>query len=103
MHPTSRPFLINLLLLTLAALLSVGVGSVFIPPVTVARMLADRLPGIALTPDWPETFASILFQIRLPHTALMLLTGAALGGSGAAYQGLFRNPLADNYHWHQGR
>ena len=27
----------------------------------------------------------------------MLLTGAALGGSGAAYQGLFRNPLADPY------
>lgn len=97
MHPTTRPFLINLLLLALAALLSVGVGSVFIPPVTVARMLADRLPGITLTPDWPETFASILFQIRLPHTALMLLTGAALGGSGAAYQGLFRNPLADPY------
>jgi iron complex transport system permease protein len=28
---------------------------------------------------------------------LVLLTGAALGGSGAAYQGLFRNPLADPY------
>ena len=27
----------------------------------------------------------------------MLLTGAALGGSGTAYQGLFRNPLADPY------
>ena len=29
--------------------------------------------------------------------SLILLTGAALGGSGAAYQGLFRNPLADPY------
>jgi iron complex transport system permease protein len=28
---------------------------------------------------------------------LMLLVGAALSGSGAAYQGLFRNPLADPY------
>jgi iron complex transport system permease protein len=27
----------------------------------------------------------------------MALTGMALGGSGAAYQGLFRNPLADPY------
>ncbi|MCA9920866.1 MAG: iron ABC transporter permease, partial [Anaerolineales bacterium] len=33
----------------------------------------------------------------LPHTALIALTGAALSGSGAAYQGLFRNPLADPY------
>jgi iron complex transport system permease protein len=60
-------------------------------------MLVDRLPGIAIASDWPASFVSILFQMRLPHTALMLLTGAALGGSGAAYQGLFRNPLADPY------
>ena len=34
-------------------------------------------------------------SLRLPHTALIALTGMALGGSSAAYQGLFRNPLAD--------
>ena len=44
-----------------------------------------------------KTFAFILTSIRLPRTVLVLLTGAALGGSGAAYQGLFRNPLADPY------
>jgi iron complex transport system permease protein len=80
-----------------AALLSIGVGPVFIPPGTVARMLANLLPGITIAADWPDAFVSILFKIRLPHTILMLLTGAALGGSGAAYQGLFRNPLADPY------
>jgi iron complex transport system permease protein len=42
-------------------------------------------------------FDTILYQIRLPQTALIALTGMALGGSGAAYQGLFRNPLADPY------
>jgi len=47
--------------------------------------------------NWPESFAVIIFRIRLPHTILILLTGAALSGSGAAYQGLFRNPLADPY------
>jgi len=41
--------------------------------------------------------ATIILTLRLPRTALVLLTGAALGGSGAAYQGLFRNPLADPY------
>jgi iron complex transport system permease protein len=93
----ARPFLINLSLLMVAALLSIGVGPVFIPPGTVARMLANLLPGITIAADWPDAFVSILFKIRLPHTILMLLTGAALGGSGAAYQGLFRNPLADPY------
>jgi len=33
-------------------------------------------------------------EIRLPRTALALVVGAALGASGAALQGLFRNPLA---------
>lgn len=47
--------------------------------------------------DWPESFSAIVFQIRLPHTVLIALTGAALAGSGAVFQGVFRNPLADPY------
>lgn len=34
-------------------------------------------------------------EIRLPRAALALIVGAALGASGAALQGLFRNPLAE--------
>lgn len=34
-------------------------------------------------------------EIRLPRAALALVVGAALGASGAALQGLFRNPLAE--------
>ena len=37
----------------------------------------------------------ILWQIRLPRTALALLVGAGLGLSGAVLQGALRNPLAD--------
>ncbi len=92
-----RPYLYLLLLLVAALLLSVAVGAVFIPPGTVARMLLSILPGMNISPHWPESFSAIVFQIRLPHTALIALTGAALAGSGAVYQGVFRNPLADPY------
>jgi iron complex transport system permease protein len=92
-----RPYLLNGVLLVLALLLSIAVGSVFIPPEALAGLLLGRLPGIQISTDWPEAFSVILFRIRLPHTALVTLTGAALAGSGAAYQGLFRNPLADPY------
>jgi len=44
-----------------------------------------------------ETSRTILLDIRLPRTVLIALVGAALAGSGATYQGLFRNPLADPY------
>ena len=87
----------HIALLGLALILSVAVGSVFIPPAALARLLLERLPGIPLANEWPEAFSVILFRIRLPHTALVTITGAALAGSGAAYQGLFRNPLADPY------
>ncbi|MBV9570063.1 MAG: iron ABC transporter permease [Alphaproteobacteria bacterium] len=39
--------------------------------------------------------AVIVQQIRVPRAALALLVGGALGASGAALQGLFRNPLAE--------
>ena len=90
-------YLVGLLLLALAFLLSVAVGAVFIPPATQLHMLLARLPGVTLQPDWPQAFATILYQVRLPHAVLVALAGAALASSGAAYQGLFRNPLADPY------
>lgn len=39
--------------------------------------------------------AEIIFQLRLPRISLALIVGATLGITGAALQGLFRNPLAD--------
>jgi iron complex transport system permease protein len=51
---------------------------------------------------WPglharsDGLASLLvLQVRLPRALTALLVGSALGASGAALQGLFRNPLAD--------
>ncbi|MCL4506244.1 MAG: iron ABC transporter permease [Chloroflexi bacterium] len=79
------------------ALLSTGVGSVFIPPLTVAKILLSHLPLTQVQVGAPSTFEVILFDIRLPRVALVALTGAALATSGTAYQGLFRNPLADPY------
>ncbi|WP_370950294.1 FecCD family ABC transporter permease [Amycolatopsis sp. cg5] len=41
--------------------------------------------------------ADILWQLRVPRVVLAGLVGAALAVAGAAYQGVFRNPLADPY------
>ena len=91
------PFMWCCLLLLAAVVLSMAIGAVSIPPLDVVRMLIGKLPFAHLTPTWPGTYETILFDIRLPRTVLILLAGAALSGSGAAYQGLFRNPLADPY------
>jgi iron complex transport system permease protein len=89
--------LIALAALIAIALLSVAIGSVFIPPGVTLKILLAQIPLLKIAPDWPATFEQILIQIRLPRVVLVALTGAALACSGTAYQGLFRNPLADPY------
>jgi iron complex transport system permease protein len=86
-----RPFLYVALFLVLAVVLSIAVGAVFIPPADLWLVLTGRSPHLV------SQAATIILALRLPRTVLVLLTGAALGSSGAAYQGLFRNPLADPY------
>lgn len=84
-----NPFLITLFTLIIMLILSMAIGSVFIPPTEAWRVLIGAATN--------ETFRTILLDIRLPRTVLIALVGAALAGSGATYQGLFRNPLADPY------
>jgi iron complex transport system permease protein len=83
--------------LLIMLVLSAAIGPVAIPPLTVIKIMINRLPLVIFSADWPTTFDTILCQIRLPQTVMIALTGMALAGSGAAYQGLFRNPLADPY------
>jgi len=99
MQSPTRDFWIPFALLgvLVIAIISVGLGSVPVPPLTVARVLAAQLPFLNLPRDWQPAFESIIVQIRLPRVLLIALTGASLAISGAAYQGLFRNPLADPY------
>jgi iron complex transport system permease protein len=95
MNGRLTPYLFVSLFLLAAVLLSVAIGSVFIPASDFWKILAGLLTG--RIPAELQTSTLILWAIRMPRTALVLLTGAALGGSGATYQGLFRNPLADPY------
>ena len=47
--------------------------------------------------DLSSTQQAILWELRLPRVVLGGLVGAMLGIAGGAYQGVFRNPLADPY------
>lgn len=100
-HSASRiphPAFFLALALVAVALAAAAWGSVRIPVGTIARMVALRLhlPGAGAA-DWPASWEAIVFTIRLPRVALAGVVGAALALSGATYQGLFRNPLADPY------
>lgn len=97
MKNTARPFLVSFLVLLAALLLSAAVGSVAVSPAEWRTLLKAVLDGRAFSDPQTAPLASIFFNLRLPRTCLVALAGAALAGSGSAYQGLFRNPLADPY------
>jgi iron complex transport system permease protein len=86
--PTALRFLLLALVLLGALLLSVRVGAV---PLEVGDILA------ALRGDGDPTTVSIVQRLRLPRAVLAALVGASLAASGAAFQALLRNPLADPY------
>jgi len=77
----------------LAAAASLALGSGTVPLRTALAALADG-PAAALRAGASES-AVVVWQLRVPRTALGLLAGAALGVAGALMQGHTRNPLAD--------
>ena len=87
-----RTCLLLILLLMGTMLLCVCVGSVFIPPLDTCTALWNILWGLEVPAGISR---NIILNIRLPRVLNVALVGAALSLSGAAMQGLLRNPLAD--------
>ena len=73
------------------------VGAAEISPSGVVGALIDRLPLLEIDHGLSDTQLRLLFEIRLPRVVMGGLVGAVLAVAGAAYQGVFRNPLADPY------
>ena len=91
-----RPLVIALAALVVALAVGVSVGPADLSLTTVAEALLVRLPWHPAL-SVPPIDVAIVWQIRLPRVILGALVGAMLAGGGAAYQGVFRNPLADPY------
>lgn len=83
-YPVMLLTLVSMLLLVM--LLSLLIGPVWIAPFDVLLGLFGSDKGAV---------GIIVQEIRLPRTVLGAMVGASLGASGAALQGLLRNPLAD--------
>ncbi len=56
---------------------------------------AEQTPSIfPLTQTWDARMENVILQIRLPRILLACLVGGCLAAAGAAYQGVFQNPMA---------
>lgn len=88
-------FPLALVFLGLAVGLGLAIGPAAVGPAEVVRVLVRHLLGLDLGAS--PLAETIVGQIRLPRVLLAGLVGGTLAYSGAAYQAVFRNPLADPY------
>ena len=84
-------WMLALALLAAVVLLAFGAGKFSITPAELWRAVAARLTGAPS--GLPAAVETVVWRIRLPRVAAGLLVGMALAAAGAAYQGMFRNPL----------
>ncbi|PWR76049.1 FecCD family ABC transporter permease [Methanospirillum stamsii] len=70
---------------------SLFIGRYEVEPVTVVKILLSQIFPMERT--WTNADETILFQVRFPRIIAAVIVGAALSMAGAAYQGLFKNPL----------
>ena len=82
-RPKSSILLVLIIMLLGGIVMATYIGAV---PIPIKTLL---LGGLS------ESQEAVLSSIRLPRILLAVIVGASLAVSGAAMQGLFRNPLAD--------
>lgn len=79
---------------------SAAVGAAGIPPLITSKVILSHLPFIGPTIDLNGIDSGtilIIMKIRLPRILLAASVGVALASSGAVFQGIFKNPMADPY------
>ena len=86
------------LLLLISILCAAVIGSADLSIGESFRIILSRIPGIGShvnSSDLKEVYIKIVWNIRMPRILLAGLTGCGLSVVGAAFQGIFKNPLAD--------
>jgi iron complex transport system permease protein len=88
---TTLVFLVSLILLLAGIVFAVCVGKYPVSPFESIYILWRRLWGLGCT--LPDMTQNVVMGLRVPRILASVIVGAALSMSGAAYQGIFKNPL----------
>lgn len=92
------PMVWLVVLLIIAIVISASVGSSGISIQDSIKIILNKIPLINKLidcSDIKDVYFRIIYQVRLPRILLSGLVGGGLAVVGCAFQGLFRNPLAD--------
>ncbi|MDR0862542.1 MAG: iron ABC transporter permease [Oscillospiraceae bacterium] len=81
-------------ILVVCVLISFALGRFPISPRELLTALGEKLFKLEKSADITEQLRAILFNVRLPRVLLACMVGCCLSVAGAAYQGVFQNPMA---------
>lgn len=98
-YRTEHPCILLLLatLLVLCICLSFCIGRYPVPPKELFGILGNKflaLFGGSLEPFWTPQMEAAVWNIRLPRILTSVMVGMCLSAAGAAFQGIFQNPMA---------
>jgi len=88
---------VGLVALCSAMVLGISAGAASLTPAEIVREFLSRIPFLDVESTLNDRQRAVLDQLRVPRVVLGALVGGLLASAGAAYQGVFRNPLADPY------
>jgi len=82
-----------IIIVGLAMLAALCIGRYPLPVHDILRFLGASLGLGDMPPAEYDTLYNLIVRIRLPRVLAAVLVGASLSTAGAAFQGVFRNPL----------
>jgi cobalamin transport system permease protein len=83
--------------LVASLVVGLGIGPVAIGPGAIVESALSHVPFLHVHSPLDSVQEAILWQLRAPRVVAAALVGGMLAIAGSAYQGVFRNPLADPY------
>lgn len=92
--------ILTLVMMILVVLLALGFGAVNVNFMNTLKIIGHHLPKldqIISLDGIKESHITIIMHLRLPRIIVALFTGAALAIVGCAFQGVFKNPMADPF------
>ncbi len=84
-------------LLVVLFIVSLFLGRYIVMPDDVIKIIGQQIFHLPIETTWTASAETVVIKVRLPRAIMATLIGAGLSMSGAAFQGMFQNPLVSPF------
>ena len=92
-----KKIVLSIIISIIILLFAIAIGSVYIAPIDILRVVGNKLFGKELPANFDETQVAIIWNLRMTRAFLAFIVGAMLSVSGAIMQSVLKNSLASSY------